>query len=255
MTQAANGPTQSSQRRWLGRLVLGIATVVGILFIVFIATISFGVVSGEEFSPDSFARRSFVYYEIPLIGQQVTPIGRDDTTNALESYLCTQKLVPVKSSTKPRWDLVCARRGTMEVFRGDAAILCAYLDAEDKKGNHYWKTWTEEHPKLAKILWRAIARVAGQQLYIFAPEMLELAKAANDPNNFSRELDRTLARKYRGLGEIQQDLDQHETAVELLTEALNYAPDDKDLIERRAKSQRMLDRNDEANVGEAKPQS
>jgi hypothetical protein len=253
MSQATNGPTQNGQRRWLGRLVLGIVGVLGVLFVIFYATIAFGVVDGEEFSPDTFERRSFIYYEIPLIGQQITPIGRDDTTNPLESYLCTQKLVPVNKSTKPRWDLVYARRSTVEVFRGDAAIFCAYLDAEDKEGNLYWKTWTEEHPKLAKILWPAVARVANQQLYIFAPEMLELAKTANDPQSLSRELDRTLARKYLHLGAMQQELGQHETAVELLTEALNYAPNDDDLKQRRAESQRILDRDDEAEVDEAQP--
>jgi len=39
----------------------------------------FGMVVGEEFSPDKFARRSFIYYEIPLLGIQVSPVYRDDT--------------------------------------------------------------------------------------------------------------------------------------------------------------------------------
>jgi len=221
------------------------------MFTIFIATIAFGGVSGEEFSPDTFARRSFMYYEIPLIGKQVTPVDRDDKTNPLESYLCAQKLVPANKSTKPRWDLVYAQRSAQEVFRGDAAILCAYLDAEDKEGNLYWKTWTEDNPKLAKILWPAITRVAGQRLYLFAPEMLELAKAANAPDSFSRDLDRMLTQKYYHLGVIQQGMGLHETAVELLTEALNYAPNDKNLIERRAKSQRMLDQDGEAGGDEA----
>jgi hypothetical protein len=253
MSQATYGSTQSGQRRWVGRLGLGIAGVLGVLFIIFIATIAFGVVSGEEFSPGTFARRSFIYYEIPLIGLQITPIGRDDETNTLESYLCAQKLVPVNKSTKPRWDLVYAQRSGMEVFQGDAAILCAYLDAEDKEGDLYWKTWTENHPKLAKTLWPAVARVASQQLYIFTPEMFQLAKAANDPDSFSRELDRMLAGKYTHLGGIQQGLELHETAVELLTEALNYAPNDKDLIERREESRRMLDRDDQTEVNKANP--
>ena len=70
------------------------------------STAQFGFVHGEEFSPYSFKRRSFTYYEIPVFGIQVSPIRHDDTTGDLEGYLTGQKLVAPTQLTQDRWDLV-----------------------------------------------------------------------------------------------------------------------------------------------------
>ena len=245
MSQGTNNSARNKRSRWLYRVLFGVLGLLGIGVVTYIATCLFGFVSGEEFSPDTFARRSFYYYQIPLIHLQVSPIGRDDQTNALETHLCAKKYVPVDKKKKPRWDLVLARRAGVVITQGDAAILCAYLDSEDKDGNLCWKKWTEDHPKVAKILWPEVARVARRQLYMFTPEMLELATGAANVDAFALELNRLLARKYSDLADVQQQLELHETAVELLNEAIRYAPDDSELKERRSKSQQAVDRDEE----------
>lgn len=239
MSQGANNSGRSKRARWLYGILFGVLGTLGLALVIFFATCLFGFISGEEFSADSFSRRSFYYYQIPLIHIQVSAIDRSDETNALESYLRAKKYVPVKKTGEPRWDLVFASRAQIVIAQGDAAILCAYLDLEDK-GDLYWQKWTEEHPKVARILWPAVARVASQQLYIFTPDMLELAKDAGDVNAFNRDLDRMLAQKYSDLASIQQQLGHHETAIELLDEAITYTPGDGGLVKRRDESQRAV---------------
>ncbi len=238
MSQGANNSGRSKRARWLYGILFGVLGTFGLLIVIFFATCLFGFISGEEFSPDAFSRRSFYYYQIPLIQLQVWPIDRKDTTSDLENYLRTKKYVPVKKTGELQWDLVFTARAQMVIAQGDAAILCSYLDIKNQGGDFYWKKWTEDNPKAAKILWPEIARVASQQLYMFTPDMLELARGASDVNAFDRELDRMLAQKFSDLARIQQQLELHETAVELLDEALTYAPDDAELVKRRAESQR-----------------
>lgn len=237
MSQGANNSGRSKKARWLYGILFGVLGTFGLGIVVFFATCLFGFISGEEFSPDTFSRRSFYYYQIPLIQLQVWPIDRKDTTSDLENYLRTKKYVPVKKTGELHWDLVYTARAQMVIAQGDAAILCSYLDIKNQDGDFYWKKWTEDHPKAAAILWPEIARVASQQLYIFTPDMLELARGVSDPDTFERKLNRMLARKYSDLARTQQQLELHETAVELLDEALTYAPDDEELAKRRAESQ------------------
>ena len=201
---------------------MAIAGLLGVLLITLIATLAFGFVAGEEFAPESFARRSFWYYEIPLLHIQITPIDRDDETNELERYLRAQKYVAPSPPPSPRWDMVRVAQGATEVYQGDAAILCAYLDAVDQDGKFFWKLWSEQHPELARILWPAVARVAAQQLYLLVPEMFERAQSAEDPEAFSRELHRMLAERYRRLSEIQRRLGRDEIARTLHREALRH---------------------------------
>jgi len=242
MSQGANNSGRSKRARWLYGILFSVLGTLGLLIVVFFATCFFGFISGEEFSPATFSRRSFCYYQIPLIQLQVYPIDRKDKSNDLENYLRSNNYVPVKKTGESSWDLVFTARAQIVVTQGDAAILCAYLDTEDPDGGDlYWQKWTEDHPKVAKVLWPAVARVASQQLYIFTPDMLELAKCASDVDAFGRELDRMLAEKYSDLARIQQQLGLHETAIELLDEAIKYAPDDGDLSERRAESQRGME--------------
>jgi tetratricopeptide (TPR) repeat protein len=221
--------------------MFGSVAALGLLGAVLLSTLMFGAVSGEEFCPDTFCRRSFLYYELPLVGVQITPIRRQDQTGDLEKHLTKNNFVPSGKAT-PQWHLVnCMRAGASRV-RGDAAILCEYLDASADKNDLYWKAWTEKHPELAKILWPAVAQTASRHLYVFIPDLFELARGVSDATALQRDVNTTLARRYRQLAEFQQQLGEHDTAVELLDRALIYAPNDAALRQRRAESLRVLGR-------------
>jgi tetratricopeptide (TPR) repeat protein len=193
-------------------------------------TFYLGCVQGQEFSPDTFQRRSFAYYELPLFGLQVSPISRDFNTGTCEKYLIDQKLVvpDPKASAEPRWDLVYANRGFGATERlsaySEAKILCYYLDALDKDGKSIWRTWSEKNPSQAGILWPAIASLARQHLYLFTPDLMRLAGANPTPEQLKSQIAQTLSAKYCLLARSHKSLGRYDTAVELFTEALVHSP-------------------------------
>ncbi|MCA9124879.1 MAG: hypothetical protein H6822_09195 [Planctomycetaceae bacterium] len=227
----ANKPRSSLLSRLafagLGLLLIGIILVYAVLY--------FGSINGEEFSPDSFKRRRFAYLEFPLIGVQITPISHNDTTNDLEKYLSTQKLLPKAAKPQNRWDLVLATKGSRNGAQGDSRILCQYSDAVDKDGDSIWLTWSEKNVELAKVLWPAIAKVARQEFYSFVPDLFVLARSASGPEQLQQRINQTLADKFFLTAETFEALDQPEIAAELFTEVLNYAPDRIDRVQGRDK--------------------
>lgn len=236
MNSDSNTRPTRPKKEWLPRIIVGVVGVIAVFVAVGMATLWFGIIAGEEFCPETFTRRSFFYYEIPLIGFQISPITRNDTTSAVSVHLTSNNFVPVPKGAKHRWDLVFDTRAAIKASQGDAAILCAYLDATDHEGKHYWEQWTDENKAIAKILWPAVASVARNRLYLFAPQLIDLAEQASDPQQFQSDLDALLAQQYGDLATVHQQLKDHETAVDLLTKALQYAPDDARLLKRRAVS-------------------
>lgn len=223
-TSPPSANSSAGRRGRTSRAMFVLAGLAGLVFVVYVSTRIFGHVSGEEFSPDSFERRVFEYYEIPLVHLQITPISRQDTTNSLERHLAGQKLFPVQAGPELRWDLVRARQGAQTTRHGDAGILCAYLDASDENGNLIWKTWTEKDAALAKVLWTAVDRLADQRLYLLVPDVFALANQATDAIAFQQEVDRALADCYENLARAQRELGHLETALELAEQGLHHAP-------------------------------
>lgn len=218
-------PTAGNQARLLFLVFAAAAVLVVLAYM----TVTFGRIQGEEFSPDLFGRREFAYYEVPLLGWQVWPVTRSDTTGPLEKYLRDKKLIPLPASTpEPRWDLVSATRGwggTRSVLAfSEAKILCYYLDARNADGKHVWHQWSEEHPLEAQVLWPAVTSVAKQQLYLFTPDLLWLAAAEPSAERLRQRMAALLCEKYCLLADSHQRLGRHETAVELYTEALTHVP-------------------------------
>lgn len=227
-------PSRRNDRRWLKRLVIVAGASLGLTTAALLATLLFGLIGGEEFCPDSFSRRSFHYYEVPLLGLQISPLNRDDQSSDLERYLVQRGYVTPVTGGPATWHLVYGTRSGVVNSRGDAAILCTYLDARDEDHNLVWKAWTEQHAAAAKVLWPLVAQVARRQLYLFVPELFDLARHATTPDALDRQLRTALARQYRQLAAIQQQLGDVRTAAELLEQALVLAPGDETLRQRRA---------------------
>ena len=65
--------TQSSAARgWVPIVGWTIVGLLGATLLVFVVTVLFGAVHGVEFCPQTFERRSYSYYELPLVHIQMT---------------------------------------------------------------------------------------------------------------------------------------------------------------------------------------
>lgn len=219
---AAPGTGTGHGAYWLWSIV----TTLGLAVAVLIATLLFGQQGGEEFCPDTFTRRSFFYFQIPLVGIQVTPIFRDDTTNSLENYLVAGKFVKRTPTDNLRWDLVMTLSAGAKAVRGDAEILCSYLDMADANSRLVWQHWSDTNTEAAKVLWPLVAQLARQQLYLLVPELFELASSESDPKTLAQKLDQSLVRQYQRLAEIQRRLGNRDVARELLEYARQHEPNE-----------------------------
>ena len=242
---AAPTPTrkpQSAFARWALRLLFAFLGVLGVGAIGTWITISFGGVSGVELCPQTFERRAFVYYEVPLIGWKVSKVYRTDMTGKTEEYLATNKLVPKKPKGPVTWHIVQATRGRRS-WAGDAQILVNYFEAEDSDEKPIWLEWSSANPKLAGVLWPAISQLAIDELYIYVPEVIALAEKAEDAKDaasFPKALKDRLGETYFAAAVRCQQAENHEAAVLYLDQALKYSPQKPEYLKAKKASQEAM---------------
>lgn len=210
-------------RRFLVRGLFVVPVAAAAVFVLLTTVVRYGFVHGEEFAPDTFQRRSYRYYELPLIRLKITPVKRTVHRSSLEEMLVNKSYVP-KKEPPDRWDLVVAYRGVSPWRQGDAQLLCDYLDAEDSAGNFgsYWEKWTKDHPELAKVLWSEVAQLARRDLYALIPPVFERAVAHDDPAQLRQDLQGMLAANYELLARAEKACGRLEAAARFAAEAQRY---------------------------------
>jgi len=194
----------------------------------------YGIVIGEEFSPDTFKQRTFYYFELPLVHLQVTPVRRNEKMSDLASHLQRTKLLPPSKEDKPRWHFVHAKRGG-EPLTGDANILCSYMKIK-QDDQILWLEWSTDHPNAAAVFWPTVAEVARDHQYVFLPEMFDLALVAENADGLRQSLDQFLAKKYADLAANQLALKDHGDAIDSYTKSLGYLPHDAAVLKGRAEA-------------------
>jgi hypothetical protein len=182
---------------WGGTLGLAGLVLAGCAVVVALATYMFGYVSGYEFNPQTFERRRFGFYEIPLVRLQVTPLWRNDASGAVEQLVRSHNYVTPTKGAPEQWDLISFRRSTYKPVPTDPLILQRYLDAQDAARSPFWQDWSVEHPDLAKILWPEVARLARMDLYVLLPPLFDLAREASDVKVFEPQLHKLQAQQLR----------------------------------------------------------
>jgi hypothetical protein len=186
--------TRSGSRSWTRTIVVTIAGTAGLLFLGFLAIMIFGNVLGTEFCPHTFERRGFAFLEIPFTGIQISSIDRRTDSGLVELHIIKQGYL-VPDHTEPKtWHLLSLTRFRGTYTEGDAELLMKYLDAQNDKDEHAWLKWSETHPKLAKILWPAVAKAAQGDDYLVVPDLFSHARSTNDPVELQKKLDGTLAK-------------------------------------------------------------
>jgi hypothetical protein len=223
-TPAIRTSTRRPWPKWLkytGWTLLGL--VVAGLVVTF-ATVQFGGVHGVELNPHSFARRSYSFYEVPIIRWQVRGIRRDDVASVVVDFLEQQKYLPATKAAPDVWHIVVGTRGMRPPTLGDADILVRYLETTTAENNHQWVEWSEKNPKLAAPLWKAVSRLAQDELYIYIPALFEQAAAATDLVQFQKQLDTELSARLLDLGLRLQAAEEHAAAKKYLAEAAALDP-------------------------------
>lgn len=231
-TGTGNGPKRPkspvAKIAWAAIGLLG-----GVLALAF-AVLLFGHAQGEEFSPDTFECRSFSYYRIPLTEIQVTAIRHYKYNSPLRDHLFRNNLLPKSEDNAPRWNLVYRHTLTSrEGIVGDAKILIDFVPEFRWDIKNEWLSWTQDHPDLAAVLWPAIAELARTNLYIYVPDILELAEAAEQPEDLAIQIDQCVAEKYYLIAEIHREQSLHESAVRYYDLVLQHDPNHSDATTNR----------------------
>jgi hypothetical protein len=198
MAPPSSSTTRTHRPRKLGsRILLTLIVVGGLAFILLFFLVAFGQVEGQEFSPDSLALRRFSYMQLPLVNIQVTPPTRTTLPSPLTKYLRQQRFDRNgKQAATTRWDVVYAV-GSRLNYRGDADIVRQYLVSKNDDGDNPWVVWSEENPKLARVIWPEVVQAIRQRHYVLLPRMLELAESAGSRDEL-RDALATLQRESEG---------------------------------------------------------
>lgn len=202
-----------------GKIRLGMFLLLGVLAVVafVVLTFVFGHVSGEEFSPEKFIIRRFVYWQVPVINLQVWPVsftkvsGNED---ALAKHIRMNRLNGDVSLEPPKWDIVSMNQVGRATKRGDASILTSYLQQPQGAGMESWLTWSTDHPHLAAELWPLVARLAHEDLYPVVATLLEATRGLA-PERFDTELREIAARDCRSIAVAHRTAGQVERADSL----------------------------------------
>ena len=205
--------------------VLLISTVVlaGVLFLIIRWG---GYVDGEEFSPTHFRSRTFSFYEIPLIHWQITPIRRTTSTPMAALMLTQTKLIEPPQGEPTVWHLVSLQNGGADRIHHDAALLMKQLRYH-ADGGAYWKTWSDDHPEMAKEFWPTIAKLSQRELYVLMPRLFEIVRQSEDPVTLRSLVGGYLQQEYRSLIRDMRDAGREDLADALAAEAaadLNFSP-------------------------------
>lgn len=209
-------------------VVLISALLVGI--VVFAVIRGQGSVEGTEFSRTHFTARKFSFYEIPLLGLQITPIHRSERTPETATYLRQKGLIPKLPGGDKKWDVVTISRGLSAAKPNDANFLMEQLTI--RSGNHsYWKQWSEDHPENAAVFWPVIHRLAGRELYLLMPALFEIAQTDLSADELTAAIDTYLIANFTDLIADMRAANRNRLANELLIEAMIDYPDAEPLRE------------------------
>ncbi len=207
---------------------MAVCSIIVLTFALFFVIRTQGFVSGQEFSPTHFQLREFSFYEIPLIHLQITPIKRAGSTPTTATYVRQNSLIKPHTGAPASWHLVSISRGLTGSTPADANLLIDQLNLQTG-GDEFWRKWSIDHPRRAKVLWPVIQKLAERELYILMPHLFELAQIDQTPRQLQQNIDDLLRGQYRSLILDMQAADRGELAQQLLAEASKDYPQDAEL--------------------------
>lgn len=205
----------------------------GSIATVLVAIYMTGFVEGEEFCPQTFARRSYWFYRIPVINIQFVPTFRDPKNYDLQSHLSANALIRTSATNPKRWDPVYHKYYSMAQpsTPHDAAILCSYLDQYHDNAESKWLAWSKKNPNHAKAFWPLVAQTAQDGRYEFVPDLFRQAELASDDGSqpaidaLTNNLHQILARQYCDRARALNEMGDSKHAKADYQKAIDFVPD------------------------------
>lgn len=193
----------------------------------FLVTVSLGRVTGEEFSPDTFQRRLFEFYRLPFSNIRISPIYCQEFTGELEKMLSASGHVGPVGRRSTRWETSRYFTGQGNAWLGDSHILCSYLDAESSNGKEsVWLKWSRDNPKMAKLFWPHIGRLAHRNLYLLIPDAMGIPAGHDTVEELDAAMKSHLAKAYMEAAKMSKDNGDLDRASEIRGFLLTDQPDD-----------------------------
>ena len=202
-----------------------------------------GQESGREFSPDTFATRSYYRCKLPLIGWEPFPLTHREDTSFVADYLLTKNLLPPTAGPQT-WVTVTNNKGIKYL---EAELLINLLEENNGSYNNYfWHDWSVEHPEMAQILWPQIASLARDSMFWAVVELTEIARYADsngdDLQKFQEQTDTFMGEVYFEAAEQELVESNPELALERITKSIDYHPTSASLLKRAALNDRLGNR-------------
>lgn len=222
-------PSKKRRKFWLSFFTMTVLSII-VALVIWVG----GRVEGREFTPTHFTQRSFSFWEVPLLGLQVTPIKRSPVPMRTINLLRSKPYFPTPKSAPTVFHPVEISRGLSgQPQPGDAKILVDYLTLDDD-GTSVWEQWTRDHPQAAAVFWPVIHKLAQRELYLLMPDLFAIAERTTDANALSSQIDTQLRSEYLALAQDLAAAEQNAMAVEVLEEAVADYPGDQALRDLRA---------------------
>jgi tetratricopeptide (TPR) repeat protein len=217
-------------------LLTGLACLAALLMLGYVIGRVTGSHVGEEFSAEDFTSRRFSYEVFPVTGWVMRGIEYDNTTPEVCELIVADKLI-IPSGKPPRWDLIGNPFSQQPGSDCDARLLVDYLNLKDSDSRSVFVKWNEDFPKCAKVFWPVVAQLARDEMYLAAPDIMEFARRIKEDNvdSFELELNKLTATTYLEFGVLDQQMENHDRAIDRLSHAINLNPSNA-AYEARSKS-------------------
>lgn len=161
-----------------------------------IAYVSMSKVSGTELNCQSWRVRDFSFRRDPFTNTQFTGVqyaapafvgifnsSADSPFADVDPAIAA--LLDRKLSAPTRWDVIEISDFTHS--KGPADILYELLH-QTQGSAYYWRDWTKNHNKKAKVLWPAVQILSVLDMYARIPPLMEVTFEDLDATEFARRI-------------------------------------------------------------------
>ena len=239
--------------KWLWPSIAGLLGLLFFLYVAFMVLRVSGEIEGEEFSPDTFDRRSFNYNKMPLFGWVLRKREVIASSDPVSQHLIAGGYITPVQNDPQTWVLVWDSKTGSNSVDFDARFLVKILDMRDTNNDLVWLNWTMDHDKCAKILWPQVAKLARDGEYWAIPDLMDLAFEAEETKSgdFQATVNQYISDLYFDEAQALFDNDEFDSALDYLDHSIETQPTNK-AYELRAKVHRELGNDEKAKEDQAK---